>query len=71
MTGHSTVGTVVLGILLAVLAVGPAGPFDPFRVRPVTMQGRSGLAYYSSVSRTYRFTAEPSRADIPQLDAAR
>jgi hypothetical protein len=71
MTGHCTVGTVVFGILLAMLASSPAGPLDPFRVRHVTMEGRSGPAYYSSASRTYRFIAEPSRAEIHQLNAAR
>jgi len=33
----------------------PAGSPDPFQVRLVTMDGAEGMAYYSHVSRSYRF----------------
>lgn len=42
----------------------PAGTPDPFRTRHVTMEGRSGQAYYSSASRTYRFIAPISREEL-------
>ena len=53
---------IAIGALAATAT--PAGTPDPFRTRHVTMDGRSGQAYYSSTSRTYRFIAPISREEL-------
>ena len=43
----------------------PAGAPDPFQVRYVTMNGTAGLAYYSHVSRSYRFISSEGEGSEP------
>ncbi|WP_062210204.1 hypothetical protein [Aureimonas sp. AU12] len=53
---------ITIGALAA--AATPAGTPDPFFTRHVTMEGRSGQAYYSSTSRTFRFIAPVSNEEL-------
>jgi len=71
MRAHRLTATIALGLLLTALGAGPAGTPEPFRVRLVTMEGRSGAAYYSSAARTYRFVGGAPQGEIAQLAPAR
>ncbi|RIY00107.1 hypothetical protein D3218_12495 [Aureimonas flava] len=65
-------GAAILAVALLATAgtAIPAGAPEPFQVRTVTMNGTSGPAYYSHMSRSYRFVVGAPAGEIVAMAPA-
>lgn len=61
LTGAATLAAALLATAGTAI---PAGAPEPFEVRTVTMNGTSGPAYYSHMSRSYRFLVAAQNDDV-------